>query len=79
MFKNKTFLHSKSEKRRLIYEALPFVEEVYLPISASTPVSPLMAVILSGLMCLLIVGIQASLKSRAPQPDIQALSFGATH
>lgn len=45
-----------------MFEPLPFVEEVYLPISASAPVSPLMAVILSGLMCLLIVGIEASLK-----------------
>lgn len=55
MCKNKTvFLRScKSKKRCLISEPLPLVEEVYLPLSASTPVSPLMPVTFSGLMCLL--------------------------
>lgn len=79
MRKNKPLLHSsKSERRRLISEPLPLVEKVYFPFSASTSVSPLMAVTLSGLMCLLIAWIQASQGSRDPQPDIQGLSFGAS-
>lgn len=62
MCKNKTvfLLSCKSKKGRLISEPLPLVEEVYISHSVSIPVSTLMPVTLSGLMCLLIAWIQAS-------------------
>lgn len=69
MWKNKTvFLHScNSKKGCLISEPLPLDEEVSLPLSASTPVSPLMPVTLSGLMSLdcLDPGFTKTLRSTA--------------
>lgn len=47
-------------------------------LSLYPPSLSLMPVTLSGLMCLLIASIQASQRSRDPQPDIAGLSFGAT-